>query len=57
MSEEYQIAETATFKKGLETHGYQRYYKKLTENVYPRLKENPYLREIVREPTGSAVRM
>jgi len=42
LSEEYRIAETATFKKGLETQGYQRYYKKLFENVYPRLKINPY---------------
>ena len=42
MSKEYRIAETATFKKGLETQGYQRYYKKLIENVYPRLKINPY---------------
>lgn len=42
MSEEFRIAETATFKKGLETKGYQRHYKKLTQNVYPRLKENPY---------------
>ena len=42
MSKEYRIAETATFKKGLETQGYQRYYKKLIENVYPRLKVNPY---------------
>jgi mRNA interferase RelE/StbE len=42
LSEEYRIAETATFKKGLETQDYQRHYKKLTENVYARLKENPY---------------
>jgi len=42
LSEELRIAETATFRKGLETQGYQRHYKKLTENVYPRLKENPY---------------
>jgi mRNA interferase RelE/StbE len=42
LSEEFRIAETTTFKKGLETQGYQRYYEKLTENVYPRLKENPY---------------
>ena len=42
LSEEFRIAETATFRKGLKTQGYQRYYKKLTENVYPRLKENPY---------------
>jgi mRNA interferase RelE/StbE len=42
LSTEFRIAETATFKKGLETQSYQRHYKKLTENVYPRLKENPY---------------
>jgi mRNA interferase RelE/StbE len=42
LSEEYRIAETATFRKGLEKQGYQRYYKKLVENVYPRLKINPY---------------
>jgi mRNA interferase RelE/StbE len=42
LSEEYRIAETATFRKGSETQGYQRYYKKLIENVYPRLKINPY---------------
>ena len=39
---EFQIAETSTFRKGLETQGHQRYYKKLIENVYPRLKSNPY---------------
>jgi len=42
LSEEYRIAETATFKKGLETQGYQPDDKKLIENVYPRLKINPY---------------
>lgn len=42
MSEEFRIAETATFRNGLETQNCQRYYKKLIENVYPRLKINPY---------------
>jgi mRNA interferase RelE/StbE len=42
LSEEFRIAETETFKKRLETQGYQQHYRKLTENVYPRLKENPY---------------
>jgi mRNA interferase RelE/StbE len=42
LSEEFQIAETSTFKKGVETQSFQRYYKKLIENVYPRLKVNPY---------------
>ena len=42
MSEEFQIAETSTFKKRVETRGFQQYYKKLIENVYPRLKVNPY---------------
>jgi mRNA interferase RelE/StbE len=42
LSEDFRIAETATFRKGLETQGYQRHFKKLTESIYPRLKENPY---------------
>ena len=42
MSDEFQIAETNTFRKGLEALSRQRYYKKLTENVYQRLKSNPY---------------
>ena len=41
-SDEFQIAETSTFRKGLEAQSYQRYYKRLIENVYPRLKINPY---------------
>jgi mRNA interferase RelE/StbE len=42
LSEEFQIAETSTFQKGVETRSLERYYKKLIENVYPRLKVNPY---------------
>ena len=42
MSDEFQIAETTTFRKGLEAKGHQEYYKRLTENIYPRLKTNPY---------------
>jgi mRNA interferase RelE/StbE len=42
LSEELRIAETSTFKKGVETRSFQPYYKKLIENVYPRLKANPY---------------
>jgi mRNA interferase RelE/StbE len=42
LSEEFKIAETATFRKGVETRRFQQYYKKLIENAYPRLKVNPY---------------
>ena len=42
MSNEFRIAETATFRKQVEKGGSQRYYAKLLENVYPALRSNPY---------------
>jgi mRNA interferase RelE/StbE len=41
-SDEFKIAETGTFRKGLESQSHARYYNKLNENVYPRLRVNPY---------------
>jgi mRNA interferase RelE/StbE len=41
-SDEFKIAETGTFRKRLESQSYARYYNKLIENVYPRLRVNSY---------------
>jgi mRNA interferase RelE/StbE len=53
LSEEFQIAETSTFQKGVETRSLQQYYKKLIENVYPRLKVNPYYGPNIKRLKGS----
>ncbi len=42
LSDEFQIAETATFTKGVQTAIHKRYHQKLIKNVYPRLRINPY---------------
>jgi mRNA interferase RelE/StbE len=41
-SAEFEIAETATFLKRIELPNYRRYYSKLVESVYPKLRSNPY---------------
>jgi mRNA interferase RelE/StbE len=41
-SGEFEIAETATFQKHVESRSFRRYYQKILESVYPRLRSNPY---------------
>jgi mRNA interferase RelE/StbE len=38
----YKIAETVTFEKKIQTVKYRELHKKITEYVYPLLRENPY---------------
>lgn len=42
MSDEFTIAETATFLKRIKSRDYGRYYQKIVEEIYPRLRRNPY---------------
>ncbi len=41
-SDEFHIAETATFQKRVTSRGFQRYYQRIVDSVYPRLRNNPY---------------
>jgi mRNA interferase RelE/StbE len=39
---EFQIAETRTFQKRIESRELRRYYTRIKESIYPRLRANPY---------------
>lgn len=39
---EFRIAETLTFQKQIITKIYKPYYPRFKENIYPRLRNNPY---------------
>jgi mRNA interferase RelE/StbE len=38
----FQIAEALTFQKKIESATYKRYYSKIKENIYPRLRDSPF---------------
>ena len=44
----YRIAETETFEKKIKSAKYKSLYKKITEYVYPLLRENPYFVQILK---------
>ena len=52
-SHEYEIAETATFQKGIGTAACQRHYQKIINDVYPPLRINPYYAPNIRRLTGN----
>ncbi|MEK6705005.1 MAG: type II toxin-antitoxin system RelE/ParE family toxin [Bdellovibrionota bacterium] len=41
-SNKFQIAETLTFQKKIEPRAYLRFYPRIKENIYPKLRNNPY---------------
>ncbi len=52
-SNEFQIAETATFKEGVQAAIPKRYYEKLIKDVYPRLRSNPYFGPNIKRLKGA----
>ena len=52
MSGEFQIAETATFQKRVESPEYRRYYERIKNEVYPKLRGNPYFGPNVKRLQG-----
>ena len=49
----YKIAETDTFKKKIRTTGCKVLYQKITEYVYPILRENPYFGPNIKKLKGN----
>ena len=48
----YKIAETETFDKKIKTQKYKSLYKKITDYVYPILRENPYFGPNIKKLKG-----
>jgi mRNA interferase RelE/StbE len=38
---DFKIAETLTFQKKIESRAYLRYYSRIKENIYPKLRQSP----------------
>ena len=49
----YRIAETKTFEKKIKSAKYKSLYKKITEYVYPILRENPYFGSNIKKLKGN----
>jgi len=49
----YKIAETETFEKKIKTTKYKDLYKKISEYVYPILRENPYFGTNIKKLKGN----
>jgi mRNA interferase RelE/StbE len=41
-SNKFKIAETLTFQKKIGSKAYKRYYSRIKDNIYPKLRDNPY---------------
>ena len=50
---EFKIAETETFEKKIKTVKFKSLYKKITDYVYPILRENPYFGPNIKKLKGS----
>lgn len=48
----YKIAETETFEKKIKANKYKALYKKITEYVYPLLRENPFFGPNIKKLKG-----
>ncbi|GAB1431912.1 type II toxin-antitoxin system RelE/ParE family toxin [Spirochaetota bacterium] len=48
----YKIAETETFQKKIKTAKYRNIYKKITDFLYPLLKNNPYFGTNIKKLKG-----
>jgi mRNA interferase RelE/StbE len=42
LSNDFQIAETATYREKVESKTFMRFSDRIRENIYPRLRTNPY---------------
>ena len=49
----FKIAETETFEKKIKTVKFKSLYKKITDYVYPILRENPYFGPNIKKLKGS----
>jgi len=49
----YKIAETGTFEKKIKSQKFRLLYKKLTEYIYPILRENPYFGPNIKKLKGN----
>ena len=49
----YKIAETETFEKKIKTTKFKDLYKKISEYVYPILRENPYFGTNIKKLKGN----
>jgi len=49
----YKIAETETFEKKIKTTKYRELYKKISEYVYPILRESPYFGTNIKKLKGN----
>ena len=52
-TDEFSIAETATFLKRIESRDYERYYEKIVEEIYPRLRRNPHFGPNIKRLKGN----
>jgi mRNA interferase RelE/StbE len=50
--DKYRIAETETFSKKINTRKYSHLYKKISEDVYPILKNNPFFGATIKKLKG-----
>ena len=49
----FKIAETESFGKKIRTHRYQFLYKKITDYVYPLLRDNPFFGPNIKKLKGA----
>jgi mRNA interferase RelE/StbE len=49
----YKIAETETFEKKIKSTKYRSLYQKITDYVYPTLRENPYFGPNIKKLKGN----
>jgi len=49
----FKIAETETFQKKIQTREYRTLYRKITEYVYPLLRENPFFGPNIKKLKGN----
>ena len=49
----YRIAETETFEKKIKSAKFKSLYQKITEYVYPILRENPYFGSTIKKLKGN----
>lgn len=52
LSNEYRIAETATFQKTIQRREYKKIYSKIKSFIYPQLRVNPHFGQNIRKLKG-----
>ncbi len=48
----HQLAETETYRKKIATRKYRHYHDRIVQEIYPRLRENPYTGPSIRRLKG-----